>query len=116
MSSTPQPAWAWTRRRLDGTSCSFNPLDAEPGFHFIFAYIGQATLDDYLMWLPEVEETIVAGRPALVTENQVVLELPDGEQVLDISVVLDTSDEGLSVTVAEVAELVAEHILARLER
>ena len=41
--------------------------------------------------------------------------MPDGLNVLDISVALDTSDEGLSVTVEEVAELVAEHILGELE-
>ncbi len=54
-------------------------------------------------WLPDYEETTVAGLPALVTEQQTIIELPGGDRVLDIAVVLDASDESVTVTAGEVA-------------
>lgn len=98
----------------DGSSCQFVSTDMEPGLHFVYAYVSDAKLDDYLLWLQDAEETTIAGQRAIVAGNQTIVELPDGARVLDASVGLDTGDNSLKVTPAEVATLLLERLLPRL--
>jgi hypothetical protein len=50
----------------------------------------------------------------MVTGQQTLVELPDGARVLDVTVVLDGSDETVTLTATEVGTLVAERLLPRL--
>ncbi len=93
----------------------FMSTDMNPGFHFVVAYLAEAALDDYRLWLPEAEDTTLAGQPALAAGDQYVVELPGGTRVLQLSITLDESDEGLAVEPADLAELLTAHILGRSE-
>jgi hypothetical protein len=97
----------------DGSSCQFMSIGDDGGFHFVNAYVTQGELELYTTWLPEYEEATIAGLPALVTEQQTIVELPDG-RVLDISVAIDVSDEQVTVSAAEVAAVVAERLIPSL--
>ena len=98
----------------DAFSCQFLSISGERGFHFVNVYTNEAELELYTLWLPEYEETTVAGLPALVTEQQTIVQLPDGQRVLDITVALDASDEAVSVSASEVAAVIAERLLPSL--
>jgi hypothetical protein len=90
------------------TSCDYTSTDGDPGYDFVVAYINELSLDDYRLWLPEPEESIVAGLPAFITDHQLIVELPDGGRVLDISVAL--SGDASPMTATEVAMLIAERL------
>jgi hypothetical protein len=80
----------------------------------VVAYVGESALESYKLWITEYEETSIAGLPAMVTGQQTLVELPDGARVLDVTVVLDGSDETVTLTATEVGTLVAERLLPRL--
>ncbi len=96
----------------DAASCTFVSSDGEPGFHSIAAYVNPGSLDDYRLWLPDVEEGTVAGMPALITANQVIMQLPGDAGVLDVAVLLDPGDTSVTASTREIAELMAERLAA----
>ncbi len=98
----------------DSSSCQYMSLDGEPGMHFVVAYVSEATLEDYQLWVPEYEDGSVAGQPAMLAGDQTIVELPDGAHVLDITVFLDSTDEGVTQTSREIGALVAEQLLPGL--
>ena len=98
----------------DSSSCQYMSLDGEPGLHFVIAYVSDATLEDYQLWVPDYEDASVAGQPAMLAGDQTMVELPDGARVLDITVFLDTADEGVTQTSREIGALVAEQLLPGL--
>jgi len=99
-------------RSTDAASCSYTSFDGEPGFHSLVAYVNPGSLDDYRLWLPDVEEGAVSGMPALITENQVIVELPGDAGILDVAVLLDPGDASVSASAREIAEVMAERIAA----
>lgn len=98
---------------LDGDSgyCSAMSIDGEPGSHFVTLFVSDLTLDDYRTWLLEPTDAEIAGQPALLADSQVIVGLPDGQRVIDLSLFLDTADDSLSVTELEVAAAFVEPLL-----
>ncbi len=97
----------------DAYSCQFLSIGGERGFHFAYVYASEGDLESYASWLPDYEEATIAGLPALVTEQQTVIELPDG-RVLDITVGLDAADESVTISASEVAVAIAERLVPSL--
>jgi hypothetical protein len=94
-------------------SCQFSSIDMDPGFHQLYVFLFEGTLEEYGMWLPEgTEETTLAGQPALVGDGLYIIEMPGGERLAQFTAALDSSDETLSVTPETVVQLLAERILA----
>ena len=89
-------------------SCQFISSDMEPGLHMVLVLAIEGTLDEYRQWLPDMEDATIAGLPGLAANGQYIAELPGGTRLLQISPVLDTGDEGLTVDEAQVAALVVE--------
>jgi hypothetical protein len=105
---------AFEQAEGDASSCQYMSLGGEGGFHFVVAYAGESDLETYRLWVTDYEETTIAGLPAMVTGQQTLVELPDGARVLDITVVLDSSDDVTTMTAAEIGALVAERLLPGL--
>lgn len=94
-------------------SCELVSTDGEPGGHYVIAVRNEIGLDAYRA-MASFEEGDVAGLPALFSEGWLVVELPGGRHVLDVAVGLDDSDASLTMTEAEAAVAVAEHMLPGL--
>ena len=76
--------------------------------------MAELALDDYLLWLPDMEETTVAGQRALEGLSQLIVELPGGAFTLTVSGWLDTGDENVTLSDEEMLQLVAELALPNL--
>ena len=94
-------------------SCELMSTDGVPGSHYVITVRNEVGLDAYRS-MGAFEDGSVAGLPALMGEGWVVVELPDGSHVLDVVVGLDASDSSLTLTEAEAAVMVAEHMLPGL--
>lgn len=101
---------------VSSDACNFNSTDSMR----VRVYVSEGQLDDSLMFYPDAEETTLAGLPALemsdtFTEGSVNfrVQLP-GDQVLDMTVEPYSYDRPMSVSGAEVAELLTEHIVDKL--
>ncbi len=101
---------------VSSDACNFDSTDSMR----VRVYVSEGQLDDSLMFYPDAEETTLAGLPALemsdtFTEGSVNfrVQLP-GDQVLDMTVEPYSYDRPMSVSGAEVAELLTEHIVDKL--
>jgi hypothetical protein len=98
------------------TTCTYAALDGDPGFHVVNAFIATGGLGLYAMAFPESEEASIAGLPAIVGDQgiagayRVVVGLPDGDRVLDVSVFLDSSVDAPATSAADTARFAAERI------
>ena len=98
----------------DSHSCTFMSSDGDPGFHSAFVSMIEVRMDDYRTWIGDHEDVTVAGYPAIAAAGQTVVEMPDGGRVLSFTVSLDGSDPGLSLSVDEVIEFLAERVVPQV--
>jgi hypothetical protein len=95
----------------DSSYCGYSSFDGEPGFHNVSTSLLELSLEDYATWIPELEEATVADLRALVTANQLVVELPGAAYLLTVSGFVDNADESATLTTPEALRLVAEMAL-----
>lgn len=95
----------------DAYYCSYDQIDGEPGWHNVTLSLAELALDDYRLWLPDAEETTVAGQPALVDVGQIIVELPGGAWTLTASGWVDTADETTTLETGELQRLAAEAVV-----
>jgi|GEM_PF-4179644 len=98
----------------DSAYCGYTSTDGEPGFHTVIVSLTEAALDDFLLWLPDLEETTVADQRALQGGGQLIVELPGGAYSLSVSGWLDAADESATATDDEMRRLVMELLLPNL--
>ena len=101
---------------VSSEACDFTSQDAMR----VRVYVSEGQLDDFIMFYPDSEETTIAGLPAFEVRDEynesafnVRVQLSD-EQVLDMTVEPASYDKPLSMSGAEVSELLTQHIFDKL--
>lgn len=91
--------------------CGYNQLDGEPGWHTLSLSLSELALDDYRTWLPDAEDTSVAGHAGLFQDGQLIVELPGGAWTLLVAGWVDTNDSSISMSTEELLRWVAETVV-----